>query len=745
MTEEPRLDLETTYQAIRKAALEHRFISYGDLAEANRVPWIKARRAIPQQLGQLVTLAHERGWPMPSAIVVNKENVESGTLEGSARDGFIAAARDIGLTIADPAQFVKEQQQKVFAWAKTAPETLGLVPGEQDATAKTGPRFIQYFGSVLNALRDVGGEAKPKDVIDWIISHEKVPETILKATTKGGHSRFENQVGWARFYLVKAGLIDDRKRGIWALTPEGRDTRLTHESALEIFKDVRAQGWGDDDDNTPAPPTSDNAAELFADTARQFWFVGAAWDEGDQADRFLTEGVWQNGYDEKFTDLVRTMRPGDRIAIKSSFVRKHKLPFNAGGKSVSCMRIKAIGTIIENPGDGKTVRVDWTTVDPPRDWFFYTYRTTIIQADSNDDLARRLILFTFADAPQDYQFWLQVPYFARKYGASSQTATLEKVFVDNDDDEAEAAAAAAEAPTYSADNIAADGCFLSRAAIDGALDRLKDKLNIILQGPPGTGKTWLARRLAYALIGSKDRKVTQARMRVVQFHPSLSYEDFVRGWRPTAGGKLELVDGIFLKAVQAASAEPDLPFVLIIEEINRGNPAQVFGEMLTLLEDTKRQQDEALELAYSREGEKPIHIPRNLHVIGTMNIADRSLALVDLALRRRFAFITLEPQLGPLWRAWCAGKAGLDAQVIDLIEQRITALNTEIAGDRSLGPQFRIGHSFVTPREGAIIANGKAWFSQVVETEIAPLLEEYWYDAVVKATEAKRHLLAGLT
>ena len=121
------------------------------------------------------------------------------------------------------------------------------------------------------------------------------------------------------------------------------------------------------------------------------------------------------------------------------------------------------------------------------------------------------------------------------------------------------------------------------------LSRVQAKKNLVLQGPPGTGKTWLAKRLAYALIGSKDPKVARDRLRIVQFHPSLSYEDFVRGWRPSAAGKLELVDGIFLEVVEAAKAEPDRPFVLVIEEINRGNPAQIFGEILTLLEELQAQ------------------------------------------------------------------------------------------------------------------------------------------------------------
>jgi 5-methylcytosine-specific restriction enzyme B len=740
MAEEPRLDLGKSYETIRKAALERRFVSYLDLAEASGVSWNAAFRRMPQHLGQLVLLAHQRGWPMPSAIVVNRDDVATGKLEGTARDGLIAAAKDVGLAVGDPEQFVQDQQAKVFAWAPTSPERLHPLTSNGETDLK-GPRFLHFLGPVLRALRAMGGEGKPKDVVDWIAEHEPAAKAVVGTVTKGGNPSFENKVGWARFYLVKAGLIDDKRRGIWRLTQEGRETELDYAGALAIFKEVRAVGWEDSEEEEPAPLAAGAATELFEDPARQFWFAGAAWDEGDQLERFLKDGIWENGYETKFSELVRSMRSGDRIAIKSSFVKKHNLPFNAGGKSVSCMRIKAIGTITANPGDGKTVQVDWTPLDPPRDWFLYTYRTTLHQADPGEDLSRRLILFAFGGIPQDYPFWTQLPYFARKFSVSGESSSA--ILLDPEDADPDATDEPAEIEAYEVRNIVEDGCFQPQEALEATLKRLKEKKNIILQGPPGTGKTWLAKRIAYALIGTKDRAVTRTRVRIVQFHPSLSYEDFVRGWRPTDGGKLELADGLFLKLVQAASAVPE-PFVLIIEEINRGNPAQVFGEMLTLLEDTKRKQDEALELAYSRDGER-VYIPANLHVIGTMNVADRSLALVDLALRRRFAFITLQPELGPLWRTWCAEKANLEQSTIDLIEQKMGDLNKEIADDRSLGPQFRIGHSYVTPQEGVAISDGKVWFSQIVQTEIAPLLEEYWFDAPDKAAEAKRRLLVGLS
>lgn len=301
------------------------------------------------------------------------------------------------------------------------------------------------------------------------------------------------------------------------------------------------------------------------------------------------------------------------------------------------------------------------------------------------------------------------------------------------------------APPYTAASIVAEGCFLPPAELEDIVARLRSKKNLILQGPPGTGKTWLARKLAWVLLGSSDRETTDLRVRVVQFHPSLAYEDFVRGWRPV-NGQLQLADGVFLHAIDAALSEPDRPFVLVIEEINRGNPAQVLGEMLTLLEDSKRRPEDAVELAYPRDkpGGERIYIPGNLHVIGTMNVADRSLALVDLALRRRFAFVSLTPRLGPAWRDWAHRTGGLQPAMAGLIETRLDALNAMIATDRALGPQFRIGHSYVTPTGPVGGDGGARWFRSVVETEIAPLLDEYWFDQPDKVAAARADLLRDL-
>lgn len=725
------------------------------------------------------------------------------------------------------------------------------------------------------------------------------------------------------------------------------------------------------------------------------WFVGASYGgTNDQTSRFLEEGIWENGYDDKLLNIVRAMQPGERIAIKASYTRKHGLPFDNRERTVSVMGIKAVGTITENLKDGKRVKVSWAKAEPVREWYFYTHRGTIWRVQPGDWMNDALIAFAFEDKPQDLERFRNEPFWRERFGtatpenqrfqwtdfyeavaekllkyAQDRTALIEGIhdiatrvqglsylqdkfsdgsggplqdicpftvmgtfnrsmtdanrkiiagelaallgvtapvppsfegipvlnnqrswffayadkreagdidalwqvfvaaskLVESDQLEArnafiraydtatqvwgvawnlstglywahpwdfltldsqsrhyinkrlglnvspngqqgpcdarsylklqddlrarfgeesypvhsfpdlsltswrhedpagkpvpfddtgvdvveqasasevcEAYQVAASIIPYFADDILKDGCFLERTEIDLLLDRLRTKKNLILQGPPGTGKTWLARRLAFALIGQKD----DSKVRAVQFHPNLSYEDFVRGWRPTGEGKLSLADGVFMEAIKAAREEPSSKFVVVIEEINRGNPAQIFGELLTLLEAGKRTPSEALELCYpDADGvRRPVHIPDNLYVIGTMNIADRSLALVDLALRRRFAFVGLEPRLGSIWREWVVKSCGVDETRVADIERRIVDLNERIAADSRLGKQFRIGHSYVTPVHRLEAGDTGNWFRQVVETEIGPLLEEYWFDAPDEAQNATTQLMDG--
>ena len=213
---------------------------------------------------------------------------------------------------------------------------------------------------------------------------------------------------------------------------------------------------------------------------------------------------------------------------------------------------------------------------------------------------------------------------------------------------------------------------------------------------------------------------------MVQFHQSYAYEDFVQGWRPTENGGFTLKNGVFFEFCKRAEKEPDTPFVFIIDEINRGNLSRIFGELLMLIEADKRKSDFALRLTYT-PGSERFFVPKNVHILGLMNTADRSLAMVDYALRRRFAFKTLEPAYHTeKFRKYLMDK-GVDPSLVDRIVKEMSEINGRIQKDKDLGLGFQIGHSYFVPND-TTDTKDEDWFQTIIDTQIEPLLREYWFD-----------------
>ncbi|HHT37888.1 MAG TPA: DUF3578 domain-containing protein [Mollicutes bacterium] len=267
--------------------------------------------------------------------------------------------------------------------------------------------------------------------------------------------------------------------------------------------------------------------------------------------------------------------------------------------------------------------------------------------------------------------------------------------------------------------------FISPEKYDNMVNTLLRKKNIILQGSPGVGKTFCAKKIMQSIIGRKEEN----RIFTVQFHQSYSYEDFVQGYRPNDDGKFELKNGLFYEVVKQACNEYEKnrenaeKYCIIIDEINRGNLSKIFGELMLLIESDKRSEKWSINLTYSDE---KFYIPENLYIIGTMNTADRSLTMVDYALRRRFAFIDLEPAFGTdKMREYLIKKENVDEELIDKIMVSFRNLNAYIT--EKLGKGFQIGHSYFI-NQFVDSQDFMVTYQEILEYEIKPLIEEYFFD-----------------
>ena len=491
---------------------------------------------------------------------------------------------------------------------------------------------------------------------------------------------------------------------------------------------------------------------------------------------------------KRFTQI----KAGDKIAIKSAFPKK--MP--NGQKSVSTLRIKAIGVVLNSLEDdyvfdenlGHLLPVRWEIADLKNDFELGKYRDTLHQVTKQEDidiifmrkmqyllseflewlktqksqhgkpfspntidqyrgaLKNRCRALIDLDIPQPDLFYqtdavkfrelrdkiTKSTYFESeniKAGNGSFSAGMElyeKFLIERAEEKEQHNEYEASTQEYSTHtNDMAENYYDNYTKADfltevymtsekyndiaALLDRKK---NIILQGAPGVGKSYLAKRLAYSLIGFKDKgKVT-----TVQFHQSYSYEDFIEGYRPNDNGGFTLKRGIFYEFCEKAKNN-DGNYYFIIDEINRGNLSKIMGELMLLIECDKRGEEFAVPLTYSDE---PFYVPENVFIIGMMNTADRSLAMIDYALRRRFSFVQIEPAFAnPDFITYIKkDNEALGERII----AEMTALNVDIKKD--LGAGFQIGHSYFC-NYGDI---NEQWYESVLKYEILPLLDEYWFD-----------------
>ena len=262
--------------------------------------------------------------------------------------------------------------------------------------------------------------------------------------------------------------------------------------------------------------------------------------------------------------------------------------------------------------------------------------------------------------------------------------------------------------------------FIAEDIFNEIVELLFRKKNIILQGAPGVGKTFLAKKIAYQLIGMKKNE----NIEIVQFHQSYSYEDFIQGIRPTTTGEFKVRNGIFYNFCENAKEHPEDTFVFIIDEINRGNLSKIFGELMMLIEYDKRSPRYALKLTYNEGNSSRFYVPENVYLIGCMNTADRSIAIVDYALRRRFAFCEVEPEFGDTFKNYLG--TALSNSFVNEICRKVNRVNDIIRTSTSLGKGLEIGHSYFCQLSS--VDDEQEWYKSICKYELFPYLREICFD-----------------
>lgn len=568
--------------------------------------------------------------------------------------------------------------------------------------------FLRWFAPLIQALRDLGGSGTPAEARAKIIENEQLSEDEINQTRgKNNVNKFENEVAFARNYLVNAGYIDKSVYGIWTLTAAGKSVDMTSEMASDIFKNVLSSSPSKQGKNTDA------LADEDVHTVRYWLYApgkgSCMWDE------FYTSGIMAIGWGE-IGDLS-TFDSKDAMKIKMREVIDESLSYknvaHATWQFANEMKIGDIVFVKKGMHQiiGRGVVMSDYEYDNTRDDEYKNIRQVDWTHNGEWPHPGQAVMKTLTDI-------------------TSYTDYVEKLnSLFEDETEEDAEDVEKTYPPYTKEDFLSE-VFMPEEEYDKLSGILRIKKNIILQGAPGVGKTFVAKRIAFSMMGVKDVE----RVMMVQFHQSYSYEDFIMGFRPSTDG-FELKRGAFYNFCKKAEIDGDNDYFFIIDEINRGNLSKIFGELFMLIENDKR--GVSLQLLYSDE---KFSVPKNIYIIGMMNTADRSLAMLDYALRRRFAFFEIKP--GFTTDGFREYRMSLENEKFDKLIACVESLNNVISNDESLGDGFCIGHSYFCNLLPDTIND--QILSGIVEYELIPLLKEYWFDEPTKVKDWSSNLRSAI-
>lgn len=568
--------------------------------------------------------------------------------------------------------------------------------------------FLRWFAPLIQALRDLGGSGTPAEARAKIIENEQLSEDEINETRgKNNVNKFENEVAFARSYLVNAGYIDKSVYGIWTLTEAGKSVDMTSEMASDIFKNVLS--------SSPSKQGKNTAALADEDVHTVRYWLYAPGEGSCMWDEFYTSGIMAIGWGE-IGDLS-AFDSKDAMKIKMREVIDESLSYkNAAHATWQFANEMKIGDIVfvkkgMHQIIGRGVVMSDYEYDDTRDDEYKNIRQVDWTHNGEWPHPGQAIMKTLTDI-------------------TSYTDYVEKLnSLFEDETEEDAEDVEKTYPPYTKEDFLSE-VFMPEGEYEKLSGILRIKKNIILQGAPGVGKTFAAKRIAFSMMGVKDVE----RVMMVQFHQSYSYEDFIMGFRPSTDG-FELKRGAFYNFCKKAEIDGDNDYFFIIDEINRGNLSKIFGELFMLIENDKR--GVSLQLLYSDE---KFSVPKNIYIIGMMNTADRSLAMLDYALRRRFAFFEIKP--GFTTDGFREYRMSLENEKFDKLIACVESLNNVISNDESLGDGFCIGHSYFCNLLPDTIDDQV--LSGIVEYELIPLLKEYWFDEPTKVKDWSSNLRSAI-